>query len=84
MVEANAQQAFDYYQKGAQQDDTNCRCRLARCYAQGIGTVQNHEKALELCQAVLKKRYPLNELEDFGTRAELKQTKAIFKDLSKK
>lgn len=38
---------FKYAMKGAELRNTNCLNRLAYCYAQGLGTKKNFEKALE-------------------------------------
>ena len=61
--------------------DLNCKCALARCYAQGIGTRKNRKKALELCREILSKEYSYGELEDFGTREELEATRLLMEEL---
>lgn len=43
-VEQDLEQAFEYYQKGAELEDLNSLCRLVRCYALGIGTQKDREK----------------------------------------
>jgi hypothetical protein len=62
-------------------NDTNCLCRLAWCFAEGFGTEQDTDRASDLCQNILKKGYQLNELDDFGTRDELRKVKALWKML---
>lgn len=84
VVQPDAEKAFSYYEKGAQLNDTNCRCRLAWCFAEGFGTERDPDRARALCQDILKKGYQVNELDDFGTREELRRTKALWKQLKDK
>ena len=71
-MEQDLEQAFAYYRKGAEREDLNSLCRLARCYALGIGTRKDREKASALAQEILSRDWEESgELEDYGARAEL-------------
>lgn len=75
-------QAFAYYRKGAEREDLNSLCRLARCYALGIGTRKDREKASALAQEILSRDWEESgELEDYGARAELEALRALWKEL---
>ena len=73
--------ALHYYKKGAQQADTNCACRMARCLAYGIGTQPDSKQALALCREILEREYPASELEDYGTREELEMVGKLMHEL---
>ena len=81
-VEQDLEQAFAYYRKGAEREDLNSLCRLARCYALGIGTRKDREKASALAQEILSRDWEESgELEDYGARAELEALRALWKEL---
>lgn len=81
-VEQDLEQAFAYYRKGAEREDLNSMCRLARCYALGLGTQQDRDKAAGLAREILAQNWEESgELEDYGARAELEALRALWKEL---
>lgn len=57
-------------------------CRLARCYALGLGTQQDRDKAAGLAREILAQNWEESgELEDYGARAELEALRALWKEL---
>lgn len=81
-VEQDLEQAFEYYQKGAELEDLNSLCRLVRCYALGIGTQKDREKASALAREILSRNWEeTGELEDYGAREELEALRALWEEL---
>ena len=81
-MEQDLERAFEYYQKGAELEDLNSLCRLVRCYALGIGTQKDREKASALAREILSRNWEeTGELEDYGARAELEALRALWEEL---
>ena len=81
-VERDPERAFEYYRKGAEREDLNSMCRLARCHALGLGTRQDREKAAKLAREILAQNWEeTGELEDYGAREELEALRALWKEL---
>ena len=76
-----AKQAFALYQAGAEKGNVNCRCRLIRCYALGIGTPRDPDTARQLGRALLCEKLDPWDLEDYGCQPELEQLRQLMDTL---
>ena len=80
-VKADRCRAFSYYQQGARKEDLPSLCRLARCYALGIGTEKDEAEARRWCRSILSMERKPWELNDDGCCQELSALKQLTEQL---
>ena len=80
--ERDLEKAYDLYRQGAEDGNLNCKCRLVRCLALGLGVKQDVPEALRQ-GADLDEDHYADQMDNYGARQELDMVRELLDGLKK-
>ena len=81
-LERDLEKAYDLYRQGAEDGNLNCKCRLVRCLALGLGVKQDVPEALRQ-GADLDEDHYADQMDNYGARQELDMVRELLDGLKK-